>query len=437
MIVMKFGGTSVGNAECFKRACDTIRRFIARRPLVVVSAVSGVTNLLDNAATRAAAGRSLLEEVISPHRSIIRDLGLEPRVLEKQFESLRSVLESIALAGELSPENRDEVHSFGERFSSAILAAHMTSMQVPSKAWDAGDAGNITSDMFGCARPIPGAAKLIRDWFASIGSEVPIVTGYIGRTLDGRRTTLGRGGSDLSGAIFAAALNAEELQIWTDVVGVMSADPRIVPHARTIPVLSFEEAAELAFRGAKVLHPDTVYPVREAGIPVRVLNSFAPGADGTLIVEKAIRAGVKCFTSQPDLLEWSFFEQFGIPRSHQICDALSVLSDHSLPISVLTTSESGFAVLTTYSPEYSKAVADLVRIARVSVQTHCALVSLVGEGVGSEGDSVEAACRTLREAGVAWRLLVTSPTGKSFSFVIEDANLSRALTALHANFPLI
>lgn len=435
MIVMKFGGTSVGDAERFKATAETIRRFLPQNPVVVVSAVGGITNILDKAAHSAASGRNQLEDILAPHRRIIADLGLDPHPFYSMFELLRAELESVAMQGELTPQKKDYIHSFGERISVRILAALLNKNGLSATAYEAGDAGMITDANFGCACPLPESKQAIRNWLASFSfSEViPIVTGYIGKTENGVMTTIGRGGSDMTAAWYAAALGASELQIWTDVTGVMTADPRLVPTARTIDTLSFDEASEMAFRGAKVLHKDTLRPVREAGIPVRVLNSFHPLDMGTMIVEKSHERGVKCCTSQHDLIVWSFIEEYGNPRNRSLRDALNVFERFAMPVQLMSSSESGFAIVTPYLPEYSVALAALAEFSRVSVSRGYALVSLVGEDC-CRNDQIEIACNAMKAAEVEWKIVLSSATGRSFSFIMRENLLSTAVRALHAVF---
>ncbi len=248
MIVVKFGGTSLGNATRFLEVSTTLDDMMGKRPVVVVSAIGGVTNLLLRACEEAVHGRSLYDELLSIHHKAIVGVGLPLEPFEPLFESLRSSLEAIALTGNASPLQIDGVLSHGEMLSARILALLLTSRGIPATDWHAGSAGMVTTAEFGWARPLPKAPTMAREWYNSLDGSVPVVTGFLGKTEDGATTTLGRGGSDLSAAWFAAALGAEELQIWTDVSGVMSADPRLVSDARSIPELSFDEASEMAFK---------------------------------------------------------------------------------------------------------------------------------------------------------------------------------------------
>jgi aspartate kinase len=257
LIVLKFGGTSVGGPEPIRRLGEIVRRCLPEKPVVVVSAMSGVTNRLFRISDLAILGTSWQEELSGlreHHRSTLRDLGLETALLDPLFGELEGLIRGIALIRECTLRTKDYLVSFGERFSVRMVAAHLRGIGLEAAALDSFDAGLVTDGRFGGARPLSDVDARIRSALSK-ASGVPVITGYIGKDEAGNITTLGRGGSDYSASIFGAALDAKEIQIWTDVDGVMTADPRIVKGARFIPKMSFAEASELAFYGAKVLHP--------------------------------------------------------------------------------------------------------------------------------------------------------------------------------------
>ncbi|MCS6964022.1 aspartate kinase [Thermoflexus sp.] len=299
MRVMKFGGTSVGDAARFQRVADLIALHRASDPqlAVVVSAMAGVTDALIRMSHLAARGEPdwipALAALRNRHQDTVQALSLpgeEARALEvdlqEGFERVETVLQAVAALRELSPSTADLVAGMGERWSARILAAVLRARGIPARAVDA-DAFLVTDDRFGEASPdleqtrVRARAHLLPLLEQGV---LPVVTGFIGATPEGRPTTLGRGGSDFSATILGYALDAEEVWIWTDVDGVMSADPKIVPGAHTIPELSYIEAAEMAYFGAKVLHPRTLLPCIDRRIPVRILNTMNPQHPGTWIV---------------------------------------------------------------------------------------------------------------------------------------------------------
>lgn len=302
MLVLKFGGTSVGNVDAFRQVAKIVARAKERDPQVVVvtSAMSGVTDILINAAKAAAAGerrpyREARDELLARHQMVAGQLigdGVERAALGRLFESRLSSFErlcrSVDVLGELTPRGLDVISGTGERLAAPLLAAVLRANNVAAEWVDAAEV-IVTDEVFGGADPLlEPTTRHARSRLNPLlqGGVVPVVTGFVGATESGISTTLGRGGSDYSAAILGAALDADEVQIWTDVNGIMTADPRVVPGARTIPEISYIEAAELAFYGAKVLHPKTILPAVERGIALRVLNTFEPDHRGTSIVSE-------------------------------------------------------------------------------------------------------------------------------------------------------
>ena len=309
MLVLKFGGTSVGSADAFSQVAHIVAQARTRDPQVVVvtSAMSGVTNTLIAAAQAAAGGqeegyREARVALLVKHQVVAGQLvadGVERAALGRLFdERLRSferLCRSIAVLGELTNRGLDVVSGLGERLAAPLLAAVLRSQGVHAEAIDATEV-LVTDNSFGAASPLLAETRMhcqerLRPLLE--GGVVPVLTGFIGATAQGIPTTLGRGGSDYSAAIFGAVLDADEVQIWTDVNGVLTADPRIVPEARTLPELSYSEAAELSYFGAKVLHPKTILPAIERGIRLRVLNTFNPEHPGTCIVKELTETGRK------------------------------------------------------------------------------------------------------------------------------------------------
>lgn len=303
MLVLKFGGTSVGNAQAFAQVADIIQAARQRDPntVVVTSAMAGVTNQLIAAARAAAKGdtdtyQRVREELLAKHQMVVGQLitdGAERaaigRLLEERLQGFERLCRSIAILGELTARGLDVVAGMGERLAAPLLAAVLRARGLAAEAVDAAEL-IVTDSNFGAADPIMDASRQkTRARLLPMLEEgiLPVCTGYVGATVDGIPTTLGRGGSDYSAAILGACLDADEVQIWTDVDGILTADPRVVPQARTLPELSYGEAAELAYFGAKVLHPKTILPAIEQGIPLRVLNTFNPTHPGTRVVKDA------------------------------------------------------------------------------------------------------------------------------------------------------
>ena len=298
MIVQKFGGTSVADAERIGVVCRIVAQSVAERPVVVVSALAGVTDLLAQAVDLARRGdREGLDPVLADlgrrHRwavsGAIRDAGRRHDLslaVDASLEELRTLLRSVRILGEGTPRSADVLLAFGETLSSRIVAAALEAEGVPARWIDPHDVV-ATDGRHGRAEPdLPETANRARATLSPLlaRGEVPVTGGFVGAAPDGSTTTLGRGGSDTSAAVIGSVLGAREVQIWTDVDGILTADPRIVPTARLRPVVSFAEAAEAAHYGARVLHPSSVSPAVLRGIPVRVRNTAHPEGEGTTVL---------------------------------------------------------------------------------------------------------------------------------------------------------
>lgn len=313
LLVMKFGGTSVGSAGRIKVACDLIAAEAAKRPVVaVVSAMSKVTDLLLETTRHAEAGDQAgveknIEQLETRHLETARELML-PELLDRVRDlvaEFRRIVSGMLMLAHRPPRAVDEAIAIGERLSALLIAGHLRSRGIAAQDVNAIEA-IVTDAVFNNASPLMPATRdkagaRLRPLLD--GGVVPIVTGFNGATADGRPTTLGRGGSDFSASILAAALSAAELWIWTDVDGIMTADPRLVPDARVLDEITYSEAAELAWAGAKVLHPRTLAPLIETGIPVWSKNSFSPEKPGTRIVPAlgAGNAGARAVTSMANV----------------------------------------------------------------------------------------------------------------------------------------
>lgn len=444
MIIQKYGGTSVGGAEPIRRLGEIVRGALAREPVVVVSALAGVTNRLFRLTELAVAGpaperEAELRTIDELHRRVLRDLELDPALLDPLLSELDDLARGIALVRERTARTLDCAASFGERLSARIVAAHLERSGIAAVALDAWDAGLVTDDRFGCARPLQGGEETIRSALLSAartssgGWKVPVITGYVAKSRSGEITTLGRGGSDYSAAIFGAAIGAEEIQVWKDVDGVMTADPRIVADARHVRSMSFAEAAELAFFGAKVLHPATMAPAVAKNIPIRVMNSLRPDQPGTSVVSRpeagtgAVRSiahkdhiAVVNVVAAPMMLQFGFLEKVA-----------EVFARHEVVIDVIATTEVSLALSTEPGARLEPAVAELSRFADVSVVSDLSLVSVVGEGLKERVDPCATVLATLAELGVRVEMISYGATRNNLSVVIPGPRVREVVSALH------
>lgn len=448
MIVMKFGGTSLKDAHAMSRVIEIVDRKKDFRPLVVVSAIAGATNTLITAAHDSLEGKyesseQSLNALLELHVLILENL-LEKRAtiqrlifeLRKQFEELRSLCRAIAILGELTPRSLDAIASVGERLSSLILAEGMRERGLPVELIDARTL-MTTDDQFTCAVPL---FDLIEEKAKSFilpplqSNKVVVTQGYIGATQNGITTTLGRGGSDYSAAILGSVLNADGIEIWTDVDGILTADPSVVRNARKIKVMSFREAAELAYFGARVLHPSTILPAVRKNIPVWVLNSNRPDSQGTLIsadapatmsVVKSIafKKGITVINilSTRMLMAYGFLEKI-----------FSVFGKWKTAVDLVTTSEVCVSVTidsTTYLNEITE---ELRKISEVSVLPKQAIVCIVGEAMRNTPGIAARIFSALCDINI---LMVSEGASEiNLSLVVDETHAEECVRRLHKEF---
>lgn len=438
MVIMKFGGTSVGDPERIRVVADLAREAAGRgaRPVLVVSAHAGVTNLLFDLARQAVeTGEADLAPLEARHFAIIDALGLPRDLVAPELREARTLLRGVGLVRELTPRTQDCIASFGERMSAKVVAAHLEKAGAPAVAMTAWDAGLTTDARFGGARPLPGADQAIREKVLA-ASGIPVITGYIGRTAKGEVTTLGRGGSDYSAAIFGAAIDAEEIQIWTDVDGVLTTDPRIVRGARILEELSFEEASELAFFGAKVIHPATMLPAVEKNIPIRVLNTFNPKARGTKIVRTSERSRevVKCIASRKGVRVLNVVSTRMLGAHGFIRRLGEVFDRHEIPLDMMATSEVSVSFTIDEKLAVAPALAEITQFARVEEEGGRAIVCVVGQGLRETPGIAAKAFQALARAKVNVLMISQGASRINLGIVVDGKDADASVKTLHAEF---
>ncbi len=436
MLVMKFGGTSVGSAESVRQSVSIIRGSLEKSPLVVVSAMSRVTDLLIAAAERAAKGSVSVDDIRERHLEVMRALKLDETLLEPELEELEHVLTGIYYVRKVIPELYAMAVSFGERMSSKIVAACARAEGINAVAYNSFDLGLLTDSNYREAEVLPQSYSLIS---AALGrvrkGEVPVITGFIAKDESGSMTTLGRGGSDYTAAIFAAAANSGEVQIWTDVDGMMTADPKIVPSALTLDEIGFREASELAYFGAKVIHPKTILPAVQKNIPVRVLNTFNPKARGTSIVGNSGNSGVvtaiACkrgvstinISSPRMLFAYGFMERI-----------FEAFAKHRVSVDMISTSEVSVSMTVDAKYDLSAVVSELSSFGNVSVASERASISVVGRGIKSTPGVEGAIFSALGAAGINVEMISMGASEINISFVVEGRNANDAVRLIHDAF---
>jgi aspartate kinase len=447
MIVMKFGGTSVENAEAIRRAAEIVRSRKQQKPVVVVSALARVTDQL--VGITQAAGRCEREAALDSlrclrerHYAVAGELlgtGLFTRfhaTLEEEFDALEELVRGICAVGECTARSTDHVLAFGEMISSKIVTEAFNALGIPAVHVDSRQC-IVTDNTHTKAVPqfVETNEKLNSIFPALItNGSTPVMAGFIAATAAGITTTIGRGGSDFTAAIVGAGAGAERIEIWTDVDGMMTTDPRLVPEARRIKTISFDEAAELAYFGAKVLHPATLLPAVQKNIPVHVLNSRNPQNWGTQILARSPRGKniFKAIAVKPritiiDIAAARMLMTHGFLRS-----VFEVFDRHRCPVDMVSTSEVSIS-LTVDSNEAIPAVAtDLQKLADVKYSGRKAIVCLVGENLrevpGIAGQVFGAI------PGVNVRMISQGASEINISFVIDEQDVARVVPALHRKF---
>lgn len=461
--VMKFGGTSVGNAERIRALAQIVRAEATQGPLVVVvSAVTRVTDLLIAAARHAAARErgeadGLVHEVQRLHAAVLDglDLGDDRAALAGAVAELTGELQNfvtgVTILGEVTPRTLDYIAAIGERLSCRLVAAALRRAGCAAEAVEATEF-LVTDDSFGNALPEFDATR--ERARARLGpllaaGTVPVVTGFIGATPEGVTTTLGRGGSDYSASIVGRVLDAREIVIWTDVDGVMTANPRVVPGARTLPRLSYQEAAEMSYFGAKVLHPKTIAPAVEAAIPVIIRNSFRPEAAGTEIGPEgaADRAPVRAITAIDGLTLLTVQGKGMIGLPGVAARVFSTVAAEQINVFMISQSSSEYNICLLIEEQFgSRAAAALTRafereiahslIDGVALQDGVSIVAVIGAGMRGNPAVAGRVFSLLGRAGIDVLAIAQGSSELNLSFVLPSAAEAEAIRSIHEEFTL-
>lgn len=448
MIIMKFGGTSVENARSMDNVIQIVMRQRERRPLVVLSAIAGATNDLLACAQSALEGKlddsvsvlnNLLERHVSIAENIIDDRPAYQQVIQfcrRRIEELRNLCQGIAILGELTNRSLDAISSVGERMSSMILFEGMKQRGIAAELVDARTC-MFTDEHYASAVPLFEKIDVkAREVFLPLldSHKVPITQGFIGSTVKGVTTTLGRGGSDYSAAILGAALDAEEIQIWTDVDGILTADPRIAPKAQKLKIISFREASELAYFGAKVLHPSTILPAIKKSIPVVVLNSKRPESTGTRIVANPPKSNVpvKSIASKKGITVINI-QSTRMLMAHGFLESIfSVFNRHKTSVDLVSTSEVAVSLTIDNSERLESIVAELKNFSDVAIYRDKSIVCIVGDQMHSTAGIADRIFRALGNINVM--MISMGASEINMSLVIEQERVEDAVRQLHKEF---
>jgi len=449
LVVMKFGGTSVEDAGAIERIAQivTTRRTQGMQPIVVVSAMAKVTDMLltsGNAAGRGDRNGALAISARLRNRHLeVASRLLSPatcpaicKVVDAEFDSLDEVLRGLAAVGELTARTTDLVASFGERLSSRIIAEAfaergLNAVHIDARTCIATDAQH--------GRAVPQDDLIAERLAASVlplsqAGKTVVMGGFIGSTAAGVTTTLGRGGSDFTAALVGGALDADAIEIWTDVDGIMTTDPRVCPDALRVKTISFEEAAELAYFGAKVLHPATILPAVRKNIPVLVLNSRNPENDGTRIISIAphCRSPFKSIAAKRKLTIIDVVASRMLMSHGYLKAIFDVFDRHKCPVDMVSTSEVSVSLTVDSNEKLPEIAADLGDLADVKYEGRKALICLVGQNIRGQNGIAAQVFNAIRHINV--RMISQGASEINMSFMIDEDDANEAIRSLHAAF---
>ncbi len=463
-IVMKFGGVSVANGDSMRAvAMIAEKHHKAGDELVVVtSAMFDVTNSLMDAAQRASRGqkdyvRKFVDELAERHESTagkaIRDEDILESTLETlkaRCDDLRSMLMGIAHIGELTPRSMDHVLGIGEKLSAPLLTGVLLDLGLRAQAFTGGEAGIVTDDNFGNAQPLMNVTTLqVRQTLEPLMKDgvIPVISGFIASTQDGVQTTMGRGGSDFTASIIGAAIRSDEVWVWKDVEGLMTANPKMVEEARMIEKISFAEAMELAHFGAQVIHPRALECAAKYQLPFRIKSLSKPDGEGSSIVKEVrIKDGdvVKAITTidDIDLITVSGASMFGTPRLP--AKVLQVLTDEEVDVLMISQSSSEENITLAIPKEDGGRAQNALeltllgskQVREVSMETGLSIVAVVGAGMKGTTGVAAKVFGTMASSDINIRAIAQGSSELNISFIIKKEDTARAVNALHTDFGL-
>lgn len=450
MIVMKFGGTSVQDASALRRVAEIVGHGLPQQLVVVASACAGVTNTLLEIAHGARDGRGTrplegVEQLRQRHRKIAHELfsGEVLYTVQSQVDALldelRDLVRSIVILGELTNRSLDTFASFGERLSTLLLFHHLRQSGMKTVLLDAREFV-ITNDEFTRASPLfDEIEKRTHSILLPqlLGGNVVVTQGFLGATVAGITTTIGRGGSDYSAAILGAALSAEEIQIWTDVDGVMTCDPSIIHEARLIEEMTFREAAELAYFGAKVLHPSTILPAVRKNIPVRVLNSGKPGGGGTVIVRESRLQDVspaKAIAFKRGITLLNIDSTRMLMTHGFLARVFDVFALYKKSVDVIATSEVSISLTIDNDKDLDALTQALKEVAEVQVTPRKAIFCVIGENLKASKGTIGRIFSLLDRSDVRVSMVSLGASEINITFVVDERDVETTARLLHGEF---
>lgn len=436
---MKFGGSSVANAERIKHVASIIKAYKENRPVVVLSAMGDTTDYLLEAADEAVKGIVDVEGVAKLHEETAKELGVNIDTIDSLLDELKKLLTGISMLKELSKRTRDYLVSFGERMSVRMMSSYLNSIGISAKFYDAWDIGIKSDSNFMAAELLDevweNIPKALNAYKNGEENQIPIVTGFIAKDLKGNITTLGRGGSDLTATIIGAAMKVNEVQTWKDVDGIMTTDPRMVKNAKPVPEVTYEEAQELAIFGAQVLHPRSMIPVRRTGTPVRVKNSYNISSPGSIIVEK--HSGkvppVCAITLVKNITLIDIVSSRMLGAAGFLAHVFNNFLKWNISIDVIATSEVSVSLTVNTKADLSGLIADLEQASEVTVRKEKAIVSIICDASHSSA-ILAAGFDALSDEGINVQMISQGASKVNISMIVNEDEAEKTVRILHAAY---
>ena len=431
----------MADAGRIRNVAEIVKAHLNRKPLLVLSAMGDTTDhLLEAGETALRTGVVQLDKIEELHLKTAKELGLGEGALEEirpLLVELKNLLMGISLIKELTSKTRDYLVSFGERLSVRITAAYFNTLGIKAQVVDAWDGGFVSDSDFTSAELTPESWKLIPAKLLTPAKEgiLLVVTGFLAKDENGNITTLGRGGSDLSATMIGACCSAEEVQVWKDVDGILTADPRLVKEARVVEAVSYEAAAELAFYGAQVLHPRAMQPCMKTGTPVLVKNSYNPQAQGTRIIPSLGKKmnPILAITSRKnvtlvDIVSSRMLGQFGF-----LAEVFTNFARHGVSVDMVATSEVSISLTLDAVYDLSALLKELSKIANVEIKTGKAIVTIIAD-VRRSSEILARSFRTCQHLGIQVQMVSQGASKVNISFIVDDGEAAEVVRALHMDF---
>ena len=441
MIVMKFGGSSVADAARIRHIAAIVKTQLVKKPVLVLSAMGDTTDHLLEAGDLALnEGKVQIKHVEKLHQETMKGLKLPvQKDVTDLMNELTRLLSGIALIRELSPRTKDYLVSFGERISVRIAAAYLKSINMNARAFDAWEIGFLSNSNFVHAEILKESWDLIPQKINQQinGNVLPVVTGFLAKDENGSVTTLGRGGSDLTATMIAAACKADEVQVWKDVDGILTADPRIVNNTRPVQNVTYEEAAELAYFGAQVLHPRAMQPCMKTGTPVLVKNSYNVDAPGTRIGNavpgQKKSPPVRAITSKSNIILVDIVSTRMLGQHGFLSEVFSIFARHNVSVDMVATSEVSVSLTLDNTYDLGEIKKELNKIASVEIKTGNAIVSIIGN-VKRSSEILARAFKICQLIGVTVQMVSQGASKVNISFIVNDSEAEEVVKALHMDF---